>query len=414
MTTKDSLRQQHVGIVVQDNYPLDRDVRTRKMAKSLDATGSSVTIYARNSLDDPDLGTIRDSHPPRRENIGYARVRRFSWLLGTRLFPFLTAKIPVNPFWVLWLVLQFWLDDVDVVVACDVRAGPPAIAAAKLLGLPTVLDLRENFEELARTKPVSRPLDYLVLNPTLVSTVERTTVAMADHVWVVTAERKAALVEDGTPPSDVSVVGNTPYLSEIEEFRGSSATAEFDWPEFTLVYVGSINRFRGLELVLDGVAHANRRDGDPVHFAIAGDGPDRDRLERRCERLGIEDEVHFTGWIDPETVPSFLESGDVGVIPHAVNPYTNQTIPNKLFDYMMAELPVLATPSAPIARIVRSVDCGRILPPDADGAVVAETIDEMRDHRRRREWAQNGREAVEERYNWSTDAETIRETVRNV
>ncbi|WP_197427919.1 glycosyltransferase family 4 protein [Halogeometricum sp. CBA1124] len=405
MTPAHSTRQ-NVGIVVQDNYPLDRDVRTRKMAKSLTGAGETVSIFARNSLDDPDLGAIRDEHPPRSEDIGYAQVYRFSWLLSTWLFPLVTAKLPVNPFWMLWLAFRFRDADLDAVVACDVRAALPAIAAAKLNGLPVVLDLRENFAELARIKPVESPLDHLALNVPLVSAIERLSVGLADHVWVVTRERKDALVADGFSPSKLSVVSNTPLRSEIEEFadRVDDETTRFDWSAFTLVYVGSINRFRGLDLILEGVAHANRGEGEPVHLAVAGDGPDRERLERLSEELGIEDEVHFVGWIDPEAVPSFLDAGDVGVIPHVVNRYTNQTVPNKLFDYMMAGLPVLTTPADPIACVVRTVGCGRVLPPNADGAATAAVVTEMRDAELRRRWAQNGRDAVEESYSWETDA----------
>jgi hypothetical protein len=127
MTPAHSTRQ-NVGIVVQDNYPLDRDVRTRKMAKSLTGSGATVSVFARNSLDDPDLGAIRDEHPPRSEDIGYAQVYRFSWLLSTWLFPLVTAKLPVNPFWMLWLALRFRGADLDAVVACDVRAALPTLS----------------------------------------------------------------------------------------------------------------------------------------------------------------------------------------------------------------------------------------------------------------------------------------------
>jgi glycosyltransferase involved in cell wall biosynthesis len=407
--------QQNVGIVVQDNYPLDRDVRTRKMAKSLTGSGMTVSVFARNSLDDPDLGAIRDEHPPRSEDIGYAHVYRFSWLLSTWLFPLVTAKLPVNPFWMLWLALRFRSADLDTVVACDVRAALPTIVAAKVNGLPVVLDLRENFGELARIKPVESPVDYLVLNVPLVSAIERLSVGLADHVWVVTRERKDALVAEGFSPSKLSVVSNTPLRSEIEEFADSvdDEAARFDWSAFTLVYVGSINRFRGLDLMLEGVAHANRGEGEPVHLAIAGDGPDKDRLERLSEELGVEDEVHFAGWIDPEAVPSFLDAGDIGVIPHVVNRYTDQTVPNKLFDYMIAGLPVLTTPADPIAGVVRTVGCGRVLPADADGAAVADAVGEMRDAEVRHRWAQNGRDAVEGSYNWETDAVEIRTTLRD-
>jgi glycosyltransferase involved in cell wall biosynthesis len=411
-TSDEAVDRPTVGIVVQDNYPLDRDVRTRKLAKALDDGGWEVRVLARNSLDDPDRGRIRDEHPSATEDIGYAVVSRFSWLLATPLYPVIAAKLPANPFWLLWLAFQFRAADVDVVVACDMRAGLPGILAAKLAGVPAILDLRENFAELAQNKRLTGLIDRIALNVTLVSTIERLTVRSADHVWVVANERKEALINDGVASSSVTVVGNTPYLRELTEFADTVTSERFGWPGFTLVYVGSINEFRGLDLVIEGLAAVDELDGRPIHFAVAGDGPDRERLERLAERLGVTDRVHFLGWIDPSEVPAFLAAGDVGVIPHVVTTYTNQTVPNKLFDYMVAELPVLTTPCTPVARIVESTDCGRVLPADPDPSETAETIRWMAGSDRHDEWAANGRRAVERQYNWETTVERARATLR--
>lgn len=407
MRSPDNRTSTDVAIVVQGNYPLDRDVRTRKMAKSLDESGSNVFILGRNSLEDPDLGQVKSSHPPREEDIDYAHVRRFSWLLSTPLFRLITAKVPVNPFWILWLVVQFRAMEPEIVIPCDIRAGLPAIVAAKLCGIPTVLDLRENFAELAREKPVEHVLDHVVLNTTLVGTVERLTVQLADLIWVVAEERKENLVAAGKAESAVHVVGNVPLLREISSFTDKSG--EYDnaeWPGFTFVYVGSINRFRGLDLLIDGIWHANRTsDHQPIHLAIAGDGPDKERLERRAETLGITEHVDFLGWIPPDTVTSFLRSGDVGVIPHEVSSYTNQTIPNKLFDYMSVQLPVLTTPTRPTARIVNDVNCGKVLPYHATGSVAGTVMREMQQSDGYSTWAENGRLAIESRYNWEHEME---------
>ena len=399
-----------IAIVVQGNYPLDRDVRTRKIAKSLDESGSNVAILGRNSLEDPDLGQVKSSYPPRKEDIDYAHVRRFSWLLSTPLFGLVTAKVPVNPFWILWLVIQFRDTEPEIVIPCDIRAGLPAIVAAKLCGIPTVLDLRENFAELARVKPIEHVMDYVVLNRTLVGAIEHLTVQLADLVWVVAEERKENLVAAGKAESAVHVVGNVPLLREISAFtRKGGEYDNAEWPGFTLVYVGSINKFRGVDLLIDGIWHANRNpDPKPVHLAIAGDGPDKERLEQRVETLGITEHVDFLGWIPPDTVTSFLQSGDVGIIPHEASSYTNQTIPNKLFDYMSVQLPVLTTPTRPTARIVNEINCGKVLPYHATGSVTGTVIREMQQSTEYSTWAENGRSAIESQYNWEHEMEKAR------
>jgi glycosyltransferase involved in cell wall biosynthesis len=402
-----------VGIVVQDNFPVDRQVRAKRIARTLDDKGSEVVVFARNTGSDPARGDIDEETRPKTERLPYALVRRFSVLSSTPLFNVVTAAIPLNPAWILWSVLVFSRHDVDVVVVCDLRTGISAGIAAKLLGLPVVLDLRENYVGLAKSLPAETLVDRLVQNERLIAALERSTIRLADLVWVVVEERRTQLVEEGVPASKLVVVSNTPELSPDDGLEETMTVPsnEFDWPGFTLVYVGVLNEFRGLDLIVEAIAHLQHDDSDqPVHFAIAGDGPHRAQLERRCRSLGIEDQVTFTGWIDAERVPEFLASGDLGVIPHRITPLTEQTVPNKLFDCMVAGLPVLTRDVTPIRRIVEAENCGWILPSDVTPEETAVQIRRLTTEDLE-SVGMNGRKAVENRYNWSRDAKRVTESL---
>lgn len=405
-----------VGISIQDDFPTDRQVRAKRIARALEKEGSETIVFARNTGQDPARGQIESGPRPTQERLSYALVRRFSWLASTPLFGLVTAPLPLNPIWSLWLLLQLRRYDIDVVVAGDIRAGIPTAVAAKLLGIPVVLDVREHYVGLAASLPAKTPLDRVLQHETLVGALERATIALADHVWVVVEERREELIARGTPGEKVSVVSNTPELSEetdtAEELRDPEE-AGFDWKQFTLVYVGVLNRFRGLDLILDALYHLNQEGDSSVNFAVAGEGPHRDALERRAAELGIKDQVTFLGWIDAERVPVFLRSGSAGVIPHEVTALTNHTIPNKLFDYMLAELPVLATDMAPVQRIVTDENCGYVLPPDTTGSDAAAAIQRLKTGDTSM-LAANGRRAVEERYNWKRDAKQVRKTLERL
>jgi glycosyltransferase involved in cell wall biosynthesis len=401
-----------VGFVIQNNFPADREVRTRRIAKALHDGGWSVVVFARNALDDPDLGEIEGGVRKRTETLSYATVRRFSWLASTRLSGLLLAPIPLNPVWMLWTLLEFYRQDVDVAISGDLMAGIPTAVAAKLLGVPMVLDVRENYVALAETLPAESLFDRVAQHELTVRSLERVTLRLADEVWVVVDERRDQLVEAGVPASKITVVSNTPELPTDgagAAGSGDGNTDRFEWEGFVLVYVGFLKEFRGLDLVLDAIAHLDANGGTDVHFAVAGDGPHMTELQARCEQLGIADHVSFVGWIDPGQVPAFLESGDAGVIPHAVTPLTTYTVPNKLFDYMLAGLPVLATDMAPVRRIVTEAECGAILPQSPSEAEVADGIRQLRSCPE--EFGSNGRDAVYRRYNWNHDAERVRRTV---
>lgn len=405
-----------VGIVTISNFPTGRQIRTESIAKAIDSDGSEAVVFARNTRSDPARGNVKAELDDREETLPYALVRRFSWLSSTRLFGLVTAPIPVNPFWILWLSIGFSRRDIDIAVAGDLRSGLPTAIAGRLLGIPVVFDLRENYVGLAQALPVDSPVDYLVQNPTAIGALESVTIRLADAVWVVVDERRDQLLDQGVSPEKVTVVSNTPDLSNEGESdpavdqTSASVEREFEWPGFTLVYVGVVNEFRGLDLMLEAIAHLRREGDESIHLAIAGEGPYRETLERRTGRLGVSEQVTFVGWLDPARIPAFLATGDVGVVPHRVSPLTEYTIPNKLFDYMMAELPVLTRDITPIRRIVEENDCGCVLPADATPSETATRIRRLRDAELSR-LGRNGREAVEEEYNWSTDAARVRESL---
>jgi len=76
----------------------------------------------------------------------------------------------------------------------------------------------------------------------------------------------------------------------------------------------------------------------------------------------------------------------------------------------MAELPVLTRNVTPIRRIVEEHNCGYVLPADATPSETAARIRQLRDSEISH-LGENGRDAVEEEYNWSTDAARVRESL---
>jgi glycosyltransferase involved in cell wall biosynthesis len=82
------------------------------------------------------------------------------------------------------------------------------------------------------------------------------------------------------------------------------------------------------------VAMAGRPD---VHLVVAGDGPERGRLEQQADELGCGSRVHFLG--DVTCVPALLRRCDVGVLV----PKANEGLSNTLLEYMAAGLPIVAT-----------------------------------------------------------------------
>ena len=391
----------NVGLVVQNNFPEAQEVRARKIAESLSREGHDIDVFARNTARNPHSEAVRDD--PACEQLSYATVRRFSWLFPGAMHELLTAPVPVNPFWTVWLTRQFRRASIDVAVVGDIRLGIPTIAAARIVDVPVVVDLRENYPEWARVLPRESLVDHFALNPTMIGAIERLVVRLADKAWVVVEERRQELLARGVPDEKLRVVSNTPALDELE---GNDDTASFDWPGFTFGYLGMLDEFRNLQIAIEALAEAVTEEPD-VRLVIGGEGPYRSALERRARTLGVAERVVFAGWIDPEDAAAFRRSWDVGLIPHEPNAFTDTTVPNKLFDYMAAGLPVLATDTAPVARIVAEADCGVTVPRPATPSRFATAMCELRRSAGTAEYGTNGRAAVRDTYNWKHESEVV-------
>jgi glycosyltransferase involved in cell wall biosynthesis len=80
-----------------------------------------------------------------------------------------------------------------------------------------------------------------------------------------------------------------------------------------LIFVGGLVPRKACDLALRAAAPVLRND--LAHFAVVGDGPERNRLENLARSLGIEKAVTFYGWLSHSEVLSRMRSADVFVFP---------------------------------------------------------------------------------------------------
>jgi glycosyltransferase involved in cell wall biosynthesis len=85
-----------------------------------------------------------------------------------------------------------------------------------------------------------------------------------------------------------------------------------------LVFIGRMDRLKGGDFLLDALPQTHTTLGSPLRVTFAGDGPARDKWQRRAAEItaanpGIS--VQFTGWLQRPEVNSLLDTADVLVVP---------------------------------------------------------------------------------------------------
>ena len=372
------------------DYPWD--VRVAKVASSLTSQGHEVHLVARNSAARVATETLPE-----------ATVHRLrAWPVGHRLSAATMFPAFFNPRWIGAITATALQTKAEVLLVRDLPLAPTAVWVAKLLGIPCVLDMAENYPAMMQSlydNQLQKPFDALVRNPRAVAAIERWVLRRVTKVAVVVEESEARLCNLGVAQSRIAVVGNTPPLARVE----SSKPKMHRNGTLHLNYLGLLEGPRGLGVVLRAVALGRTR-GQQLFLSVIGGGREAPEFRRLAESLGLDDDiVKFHGFVPNADALRLIAEADVGLVPHHATESWNTTIPNKLFDYMAAGLAVITSDAVPAARVVRETGSGAVYP-HQDPEALATVFGELASAHVRAEHGRRGRAAVHARYHWELDA----------
>ncbi|MCE9662464.1 glycosyltransferase family 4 protein [Halomonas sp. M5N1S17] len=199
-------------------------------------------------------------------------------------------------------------------------------------------------------------------------------------------------------------VNNFPMEGELSGAPDPRLAASPNEPP-SVCYVGGIASIRGIREIVRAMESVKQE----CRLQLAGD----------FKQVSLEQEVMtYTGWgrveahgyLDRDGVRRVLGSSIAGIVTlHPVINYLD-ALPVKMFEYMSAGLPVIASDFPLWREIVEGSDCGLCVDPLNPGAI-AEAIDFLvANPDRAREMGANGQRAVAERYNWQQEERKLLET----
>lgn len=137
----------------------------------------------------------------------------------------------------------------------------------------------------------------------------------------------------------------------------------------TAVYAGHLYPWKGVDTFIDALAIA-----EEIHGVIVGGHPgeiDLARLTQRAEAAGILARVNFTGLVPPGDVHSRLTRGDILVLPNTDSTLSRYSSPLKLFEYMAAGRPIVASDLRSFREILREDDALFVPPGNAPALAAA-------------------------------------------
>jgi glycosyltransferase involved in cell wall biosynthesis len=195
-------------------------------------------------------------------------------------------------------------------------------------------------------------------------------------------------------PDDWDRIEVVPVGVEPERFAPAAPAGETTGEPLRVLTVGRLAGVKGQAVLLDALAELRRR-GVAARLVIAGEGPERARLERRAARLGVADAVEFAGRLGHDRVAALYADADL----FCTSSFA-EGVPVVLIEAMASGLPVVATRIMGIPELVEHETHGLLVPP-ARADALADALERLaRRPEERRAMGEAGRERVLAEFGW--------------
>jgi glycosyltransferase involved in cell wall biosynthesis len=174
-----------------------------------------------------------------------------------------------------------------------------------------------------------------------------------DRVLLLSSSFKSALIAEGIPGGKIHIVST---MFEGDKLRPVLARVAAKEPEL-VVFMARFLPAKGGAETIEAFARV-ALDHPQARLVMAGEGPDRPRLEALVEQLGVQAQVEFTGYVAGEAKMRLLARARVFVLP-TTHP---EGMPNAVLEAMAAGDVIITTPVGGIPDVVQDGLNGTLLP----------------------------------------------------
>lgn len=337
------------------NAPYPSDIRVKKESDALISAGYDVHLLC-----------LRKTDEPCQEDIHQLKITRIDAGKNNYVLAFWDVIMSINfvhPRFKSAALKLIELEGIKLIHIHDLPlAGTALFIKKENNDVKVIVDLHENYPEALKTwfkwkrNPIVRLKNKLFLNPVRWTQFEKKACQEADAIIAVVDEMKQRLIDlYQTTEEKITVVTNTEDKLFVNQALDKTVYQELEG-KFVITYSGGIGPHRGVDTAIKGMGFLAHL---PIHLAIVGFGSPSvmSSLQALVTSLHLNN-VHFYGYQPFSKFYSYMHMANANVIPHQSNGHTDNTVPHKLFQGMMAEKPLIVSSCAPLKRYVKNFDCG--------------------------------------------------------
>jgi glycosyltransferase involved in cell wall biosynthesis len=365
-------------VAIVTSIHADFDARIWRHARSLAETGCEVVLICPWAVRDGEVREGVELRPFPRARRRRIRPLVIPFRLGRRLLSVLRRVDLVH------------FHDIDIL---------PWMTLVSLVR-PVVYDVHENYpdEMLIRTwipRPLRRPLYHVVrLTEAALSSVVRNCVLVAPSQDPRFASRRLRVIHIRNYATSKLLAGvRDDYLSRKN----------------VVVFTGANHDHNGSMLLLDIAARCRERGLDLTFLVTNRFVSERFRREfmEKAERLGLGDRLVVRPTVVAHEIMTLLNEGTVAISPNLRVRTQEMGIHTKLFEYMAAGLPIVASDLAHQVELIGGARAGLLARPEDPDSFVAALARLVGDRAHARELGLNGQRTFLERYCWESQVPSL-------
>lgn len=315
------------------------------------------------------------------------KVKRFRMLFSKG--PFFYASYNFR----LFLFLLF-KREVKLLISVDLDTLPANYLIGRLRKIPLIYDSHEYFTEVPE-------LIYRKNVQQFWENLERRIVPALKHA--ITVSDSIAEMYSVKYRIPFITIRNVSCFREPEEDPGFKISYN---SKYVIIYQGALNVGRGIELMIRSVSLL-----EDVMLIIAGVGDISADLREEARKLNLNNKVVFTGRLLPAELYKLTSQCDLGLsIEEDLGLSYRMSLPNKVFDYIQARIPILCSDLPEMSALIREFEIGEVFC-GRDEQVLAGQIDSLLRDSSKRKFYRKNLDVAAELLCWEKEQEKLMKIV---
>ena len=352
------------------------DQRVRRAATALNEAGYEVVVVGRQLKKSSALA--EKGYQIVRFRLWFERGVLFYMTFNLRLFFFLLFK------------------KVDILLSNDLDTLLPNYLISKIKFIPLVYDSHEYFTEVPE-------IQHRPFVKTTWQTIEKLIVPKLKYAY--TVNNSIAKLYFDKYQIHFDVIRNVPIKIPVGTFSKEELRKELKLPKDSFIVIlqgAGINIDRGAEEAVQSMKYVQ-----DVLLLIVGDGDVVPALKQTVKDEKLEDKVHFYPKQAMHELMRYTQAADLGLtLDKDTNLNYKFSLPNKIFDYIQAGIPILASNLPEIKNIIETYQIGEIIL-DHTPATIAKAVEEIKINSFQITTWRNNLQRAQQELNWSHEKEKL-------